>query len=103
MLVSQHPPATVQRVSVEGSRVRQRWFPEGWSLMGRGLVVAAVRLEAGLLHSTQGPSPGWHGSAYRSLTFDTAAVCLGANPCVDLPVGLALVGGADGIPQVPVP
>lgn len=71
--------------------------------MGRGLVVATVCLEAGLLHSTQGPSSGWHATAYCCLTFDPAAICLGADPGVDLAVGLALVGGADGVPQVPVP
>lgn len=101
MLASRHPPATVQRVSVEGGRVRQCRLAEGRSLEGWGLVVAALRLEAGLLHGAQGPPPGRHGSA--RLTFDPAAVCLGTDPGVDLPVGLALVGGAHGVPQVPVP
>lgn len=71
--------------------------------MGRSLVVDTVCLEAGLLHGAQGPPPGWHGPAYCGLTFDPSAVCLGADPGVHLPVGLARVGGADGVPQVPVP
>lgn len=37
-----------------------------------------------------------------SLTFDSPAR-LGVDPGVDLSIGLVLVGGAYGVPQVPVP
>ncbi len=56
-----------------------------------------VRLIGRLLGRTMIPR-----SVASSRTF-TTSVHLRADPCVDLSIGLLLVGGAYRVPQVPVP
>lgn len=91
-----HRPA-VQRVSVERGRVRQRLFG-----MHGGVMVARLRLIGRLLDDAMSRPSALQSSASSTLTFDASAR-LGGGSGGDFTVGLAVVGGAYGVSQVPVP
>lgn len=66
------------------------------------MVMTRLSEIVGLLDTSVSPPPALGGSSASGLTFDPP-IHLGVDPCVDLPVGLVLLGGAYGVPQVPVP
>lgn len=70
--------------------------------MRQSVTMICVRLIGRLLDDTMSPPSALQSSTASGLTFDSI-VNLGVYPCVDLSIGLVLVGGAYRVPQVPVP
>lgn len=94
--VAVHRPA-VQRVSVEGGRMWQRLF-----VMWLHAMMTRLRLIGRRLDDTVSPPPALKSSSPCGLTF-YHPVHLRVDPCVDLSVGLVLMGGACCVSQVPIP